>query len=560
MQSCLGLYMENNLIKYAKVSKDKDNFRIESFGIKFFDNIEETIKQIVSETYSFKTPIAVNLTDEKYTYAQLFSLLNKKDLEKAVNTEFDYFCNETSKNRRALEFRKILVPNFEDKDRITSLYSYTDKSDIVRKLQILDSYSVRNVLPLPLVISNLSTFANKKNAVIINIEKNTSVTTVVNGEVQKVDIIEYGTREILDSIMLRENSYDKAYEILKNTTIYTSQGKGLQLDENDYLEDIIPTLYKIVENVKDIISKNEIDIGNIYITGLAAVINNIDLYFQESFPDKECEILAPFFIQKTNIKLNIKDYIEVNSAISLALNGLGVGSKEVNFKKSNSLERFSEMFKVEVGSNKERKENKESKEDKKENSEAKQSKFLDKFKSLFSQSTGTSFDMIEMAMIRTAIGLFLLLIIYVIFTANTISKINKKDIEMQNYITDSKNEIANVEKNTKLVTDRTTQYKDLIAKIDEANNKLTESYARKNALPNLLTEIMFNIPKEVQLISIQNTSGKEIKIEAQSKEYEQLGYFVAKIKNEGILTNVTSTSGLKQTEYVKITIQGNLPY
>ena len=71
---------------------------------------------------------------------------------------------------------------------------------------------------------------------------------------------------------------------------------------------------------------------------------------------------------------------------------------------------------------------------------------------------------------------------------------------------------------------------------------------------------MFNIPKEVQLVSIQNTSGKAIKIEAQSEQYEQLGYFVAKIKNEGILTDVKSTSGIKQNEYVKITINGNLPY
>ena len=71
---------------------------------------------------------------------------------------------------------------------------------------------------------------------------------------------------------------------------------------------------------------------------------------------------------------------------------------------------------------------------------------------------------------------------------------------------------------------------------------------------------MYNIPKEVQLISVQNTSGKTIKIEAQSKEYEQLGYFIAKLKNEGILTDVASSSGVKQTEYVKVTIQGNLPY
>ena len=103
MPSCLGLYLENNLIKYAKVSKDHDNFRIESFGMKFFDNIDEAVKQIISETYSYKTPISVNLSDEKYSYAQLFSLLSKKDLNTAIATEFDLYCNETGKNRKAYE-------------------------------------------------------------------------------------------------------------------------------------------------------------------------------------------------------------------------------------------------------------------------------------------------------------------------------------------------------------------------------------------------------------------------------------------------------------------------
>jgi len=331
MQSCLGLYIENNLIKYAKISKDHNNFRIESFGMKFFDDIDETIKQIVSETYSYKVPISVNLSDDKYTYANLFSLLNKRDLEKATDTEFDYFCNENGKNRKALEYRKLLVPNYEDRDKITSLYAYTDRSDIVRKLQILDAYSVKEVVPMPIAIANLTTFSNKKNSIIVNIEKSTSVTTIVNGQVERVDLIEDGTKDILDNIMLKENSYDKAYEICKNTTIYTTQGKNLQIEENEYLEDIMPTLYKIVEQIKVIIEKNQIDISNIYITGLAAVINNIDLYFQENFPTKECEILTPFFIKKTNVKLNIKDYIEVNSAVALALQGVGVRNKGYKF-------------------------------------------------------------------------------------------------------------------------------------------------------------------------------------------------------------------------------------
>ena len=50
MASCLGLFLENNLIKYAKVSKSNDAIKVESFGIKFYEDVEECIKQIVEET------------------------------------------------------------------------------------------------------------------------------------------------------------------------------------------------------------------------------------------------------------------------------------------------------------------------------------------------------------------------------------------------------------------------------------------------------------------------------------------------------------------------------
>lgn len=547
MPSCLGLYLENNIIKYAKVSKEHDNFRIESFGMKFFDNIDKALKQIVSETYSYKTPIAVNISDEKYSYGQLFSLLSKKDLDAAIDTEFELYCNETGKNRKALEYRNLLAQNFEDKDKLVSIYSYVDKSSIVRRLQLLDSYRINQVVPLPFTISNLSNFSDKKNSVIVNIEKNTSLTTIVSGEIQKVDIIENGMKEILDTIIEKENSYAKAYEICKNTTIYTTQGRNLQVEENEYMQDIMPVLYKIIEKMKDIITINRIEINNIYITGLAAAINNIDLYFEENFPDKKCEILTPFFIDKSNIKLNIKDYIEVNSAISLALQGMGVGKKEINFKKTGGLDKLSTLGKVEIGT-------------KKLNEKSSERNFIDKMKDNLNSSKGKALDKIEISMIRSAILILVLLIIYTIFSKIIMGNINKKETEVQEYLTYTQNQINDITNKTRLVTARTEQYNSLVEKINAANEKLTESYARKNVLPNFLTEIMFNIPKEVQLLSIKNPSGKVIKIEAQATEYEQLGYFIAKIKNEGILTDVTSSSGVKKDEFIKITIQGNLPY
>ena len=62
MQGCLGIYVQKNLIKYAKVSKDRNSFKVEAYGVKFYDgDIEKTIEQIVKETYSFQVPISINI-------------------------------------------------------------------------------------------------------------------------------------------------------------------------------------------------------------------------------------------------------------------------------------------------------------------------------------------------------------------------------------------------------------------------------------------------------------------------------------------------------------------
>ena len=70
------------------------------------------------------------------------------------------------------------------------------------------------------------------------------------------------------------------------------------------------------------------------------------------------------------------------------------------------------------------------------------------------------------------------------------------------------------------------------------------------------------IPKDVQLTEIENTSAndsKHVVIRAQSATYDQLGYFKAKIREEGILTDVQSTQGEKQGDMVRIVIEGDLP-
>ena len=122
MQNCLGLYIEENIIKYAKISKEKDNIKIDSFGVKFYDDINKAIKQVIEETFSYKTPISVNLTGEKYNFFNMFSLLNKNDLKKAIDLEFEEYCSEKGQNVNAFETRYAAVNNLEDKERVKIIF------------------------------------------------------------------------------------------------------------------------------------------------------------------------------------------------------------------------------------------------------------------------------------------------------------------------------------------------------------------------------------------------------------------------------------------------------
>ncbi len=544
MSSCLGIYVDGNLIKYAKMSKESDNVKMEAYGVKLYeDNMEKTIGQIIKETYSYSgVQISLNLENVKYTYTKLFNLLNKNDFNKAIDTEFDYFCSDNAKNKNALEYRTLTTNDLEDLDKKRVIYAYTEKSNVVERLQLIDGYKISYTIPLGIAISNLSNFVNNSNSIVVNMENKTEVTTLVNGSVYKVDTIDLGMKDIIEKIGQKENSYNKAYEILKKTTIYTSTGQNLQVEENEYLEDIVSTVFNIIQKVKELIAKNEIEISNIYLTGLGVVINNIDLLFQENFMQNKCEILTPYFVEKTNLKVNIKDYIEVNSAISLALQGLGIGKKEINFGKERKT--LKEILTSDISMKPKTFGTKE------------KLPFKDKIKYNFNVNA----DVLESNLLRTFTALAILVIVYAGYSKLLEKNINSRIEETKDLITDTDAKIATIKSYNDLINERTSEYKDVIERIEANNEKTNDLINSKNAIPNLLHEIMFAIPKEVQVLSINNTSGKHIVIEAESEDYSQLGYFKAKLSQEIALQNITVSSGKKENGLIKVSIEGDLPY
>ena len=349
MDICLGIYIEDNLIKYAKVLKEKEKIKVESFGVKFYENLFEAIQQIVQETGSDKIPISINLSDEKYAYFDMFSMLTSKDLDKAIKTEFEMYCSERSYNPNVFETRYVIAKKTNEKEKIKIIHISADKVELTKKTQVLEGKKISSILPLAMSVPNLIETRPKENCLIVNIEENTTVTTIIDENIYDVTTIDEGAGDFLKKIKLKENSFAKAYEICKNTTIYTSETHDLPENEIGYLEEIMPVLYQIVGKVMKVINENEQKIDKVYLTGIAVLINNIDLYFQEYLADVKCEILKPYFVKSTQ-DISLQDYIEVNSAISLALSGVGQVIPGKKKKKENINDKLPAWLKLETSS------------------------------------------------------------------------------------------------------------------------------------------------------------------------------------------------------------------
>ena len=537
MSNCLGLYIEENIIKYAKVSKERDNLKVETFGTKFYDNLDKAIKQVIEETYSYKTPISINLSDEIYNYFQVFALLNKKDLPRAINTEFESFCADKNFNPNVFENRYAITQDTQAKEKLKVIHISENKIELNKTTQRFSGYRLQNITPISMSISNITIF--KENCLIINIEEKTTITTILNQNIYNIKKIEVGSQDILEKINIKENSYQKAYEICKETTIYTSEGRDL-IEETGYLEDIMPTLYEIVGQVKKIINESFDKIEKVYISGTGALINNIDLYFEEYLENVKCVILKPSFI-KISPEINIKDYVEVNSAISLALSGLGEGISGMNFKNTTLTDKLPEFLKMDNSG-------------KKGNTKSK--KVNGNF---FALDFNIPLDSIEKGIIRGIVGALILFVIFSCFSYMIKMQIDEKLIQAKEVVDNINKQMSLVDKDIQSLQNKTNEYTTKINNLQEINKRIEENNRTKKSIPILLNKLMYIMPEGVQIVSIENTTGNHIEIQAQSREYAQLGYLTTNIRISSVLTNVISTAGQKENNIITIKIEGDLP-
>jgi hypothetical protein len=266
----------------------------------------------------------------------------------------------------------------------------------------------------------------------------------------------------------------------------------------------------------------------------------------------KCELLKPFFAESSSIKVPIKEYIEVNSAIALAMDALGDGMKELNFATGSK----GNKEKIDL------------------NADVDMNQLLDKIKSAFkpkkkpenAAANGGGIgenDLIDKVIIRLGATIIIAILAFLAYSGTIENKIDKRTQEVSAIqkknsaeLTKMDEDINEIKGGYKPYMDSINEYKRLVESQENVDEQRVIS---KDAIPNMLNRIMFLIPEKARLVRIENTEKTHIVIEAESQKYEQLGYFTSVLKTDQVLVNVKSTSGAKSDSIVKVTIEGDLP-
>ena len=322
MASALGIFIDRNIIKYAKLNGTKDKLKVESYGMKYGENHKELLKQIIEETNSSKNNVVINAAEIHYEETSIFSMLKKKDYDKAVEVAYEEIIDKQKLRPELLEYGYILSKNPADSEKLHVLLGIQEKGAMETRANLFgQNVMLYSQMPIGISISNI--YESPLPALIVNIEEDTYITEIYDTEPIKVTRIATGTKNIIDTINNEENSISKSYEVLRNMVLPTDDMDQISFEGNEYAPVIVSEVMKIVSEIKSVMKKRPGIYKKIYISGTGAAISNIETFIEKLIDDVECDILRPAGIEVQK-KVAIKEYVDVNSAISLACEALRI--------------------------------------------------------------------------------------------------------------------------------------------------------------------------------------------------------------------------------------------
>ena len=522
MSSCLGVYFDDNIIKYAKICLNGNKLpNIEKYGIKFIKNdYKQELHQIIDETDSYNIPIVINPREDVYYSTKIYDQIKENSYFSSImKLEYESWCEKNAKSPDRYSYVYMVAEGANEENKKNAFLNITSKNVINEDIAL--SKSITEIYPANLLLGRLVS-PNENSYILVNIGMNLSVTTVINNRVIDFSTYSVGMKELLNEFANVFGSFEKAYDECKKMNVYT-EGEDVNSPE---LEQIVePIFQEILKKCMECVGRYKSDISQVILTGIGSCFINVDLLFSQ-FLDVKCKILKPLYIfDETDVK-NIYENNSVIEAIALGYEFLDPKYKELKYLSKKSL------FSKKIFSSRPNK----------------------KISISFGDKTLNTLQYVTIAAGVVLLSHTAFSIIYS-FTVNKMKNDIDKKCQNLNVQTEEINsDISYISKNTQ-------EYKDVNDEVENLKNKIESNQIGKFSTYNvasLLQNIIKILPENVRLVNISSDDNKYVTIKASSGEYEDLGYFFAQVKLEGVLNN-PKINKVENGETTTIEIGGDLP-
>ena len=537
MANCLGIYLDGNIVKFAKLSLDNNkSFNVEKYGIKFIDNdYAQVVNKIISDTESQNIPVIINSREDFYYESQVYEQV--KDnlyVPDIMKLEYESWCEKNAKSPDKYSYVYIISDYRNNENKRNAILNITPKDVINETVNI--SKNISQIIPAEPIVKRLVS-DEESDYFLVNLDSELSITIVINKKIVEFKKYDIGMKQVLEEFTRNLGSYEKAFSVCKQINVYT-EGESLN---DPTLEQIIEPIFKqILKECQTEINKYRENIGKIFLAGIGTAFTNVDLLFSQ-FLDVKCSVVKPFFIKDTTDVRYISEIVEVTEAIALGYEFLIPKFNELRYlgggKKLNS-----KINKVVASS----------------------TKIIKPRKQKAFDENKTSVEIDDEVLEKIGYGAIIAVIIlvsYIMFGVAYSFCVNRMvknmEVKKQNIIAETQNvnsDIDYVNKNMK-------EYKSINDEVEDIKSKIESNQIGKFSTYNvasLLQNIIRIIPKNVRLINISSDDNKKITITASSSEYEDLGYFFAQLKLEGVINNA-KINKVNNGDTTTIEIGGDMP-
>lgn len=536
METCLGIYLGDKIIKYAKLIRDDKNRRIslQSCGTKYvIGNKEVSIAEIISQTGSTDASLCFNLTDYARMQTEVLRQLGKADTLSVIELEVGDFATGRGLNEKTLDYRYMFMDSYVSSDNYTAEIAITDKSSVAKFATNSKFGEIIGIYPQEYILDNI--VQGESNYLLINIDEKTQIINVASGKIKQIIDIDISMKNILDNIATQEGSYSKACDLCKNINVLSDESLSPELERI-----IEPTIQDILNRIKSKLDENKIACEKIYLNGLINLFINVDVLFEQFF-GINTEKIKPHFVNLDEVS-NVSEVIEATDAISLAYEGLVNAKPDVNFVVNKNVKpALSGMFSADKSANK-------------------FNNLLEGKKKGF-VLPNINLEKIEKALLFANLTAGAVLLGYVGFSAIYNAQLTKIEKSLVEKINALQAETALVKADTDYIKQNTNKYTTINNYITDTVEKIREGKIGKYTtynVANFMQKVAKYIPTNVRLETISSDDNKTVTIVAKSASYAELGYFISQLKLQGILENI-KTGNVSNGTDITVTIGGDLP-